>query len=71
MTRTDTPASGDTRSRLTLAAHLATISSAIVVTATSITTIATRSVAAIALFVSLSVAIGGGLYLITEHLWDT
>lgn len=65
----DEPAgSGDTTQRLTRATQLATILSAIVATATSITAIATTSVAQLSLFVSLVVAVGFGLYLFAEKV---
>ncbi len=65
----DEPAgSGDTAQRLTRATQLATILSAIVATATSITAIATTSVTQLSLFVSLVVAVGFGLYLFAEKV---
>lgn len=61
---TDEPTgSGDTTQRLIRTTQLATILSATVATATSITVIATTSVAQLSLFVSLTVAVGFGLYL--------
>jgi hypothetical protein len=59
--------SGDTAQRLTRATQLATILSAIVVTAGSITAMASTSVSQLSLFVSLVVAIGLGLHLLTEE----
>ncbi|SDG39352.1 hypothetical protein SAMN05216218_1317 [Halorientalis regularis] len=59
--------SGDTTQRLTRATQLATILSATVATATSITTIATTSFDQLILFVSLMIVLGVGLYLFAAN----
>ena len=67
MAADEPPGSGDTTQRLTRATRLATILSAIVATAASITAMASTSVSQLSLFVSLVVAIGLGLHLFVEE----
>jgi len=66
MAADESTGSGDTTYQLTRATQLATVLSATVATAASITTIAATSMVQLSLFVSLTAVVGFGLYLFAK-----
>jgi len=66
MSAPDSPPSGDTRHRLRITATVAMIISCAVTTAASVTTMMTRPPAQLSIFLSLLVAVGLGLYIISS-----